>query len=185
MNFKGGLNLRKLETLTLQEVPLEEIISFSKICGSPRIVVLDELTASQFNYVVAYADLLKLVYFMVKGTRKLAIIGTTYLALKIAKNMQVKSQVLHYHKPLVEKVLKSNLATKPNTEKYIVKAYNGNGNKTEPFIDANITSVPCPTLSKYNFRDFKYNVVARNDKNGKIDIQEIKSLRNQYMTSSL
>lgn len=177
--------MKKLETLQLQEVSLEEIISYSKINGSPRITILDELTASQFNYVVAFADLLKLVYFMIKGTRKLAIIGTTYLALKIAKNMQVKCQVIHYHKPLVEQVLKSNLVTKHNTEKYIVKAYDKFGNKTEQFIDTNIPSVPCPTLSAYNFRDFKYNVVARNDKNGEIDIQEIKALRNQYMTSSL
>ena len=177
--------MKKLEILQLQEVSLEEIISYSKINGSPRITILDELTASQFNYVVAFADLLKLVYFMIKGTRKLAIIGTTYLALKIAKNMQVKCQVIHYHKPLSESILKSNLVIKHNTEKYIVKTYDGNGNKIEPFIDTNIPSVPCPTLSAYDFRDFKYNVVARNDKNGKIDIQEIKSLRNQYMTSSL
>lgn len=177
--------MKKLETLQLQEVTLEEIISYSKICGSPRIVILDELTASQFNYVVAYADILKLVYFMIKDTRKIAFIGTTYLALKIAKNMQVRAQVVHYHKPLVEISLKSNLAIKHNTEGYIVKAYDGNGNKIEPFIDTNIASVSCPTLSEYNFRDFKYNVVARNDRNGKVDIQEIKELRKQYMTSSL
>ena len=179
------LKLKKLETLQLQEVPLEEIISYSKICGSPRIVILDELTASQFNYVVAYSDLLKLVYFMIKDTRKIAFIGTTYLALKIAKNMQVKAQVVHYHKPLSESILKSNLAQKHNTEKYIVKAYDKFGNKAEPFIDTNIPNVPCPTLSAYDFRDFKYNVVARNDRNGKIDILEIKELRKQYMTSSL
>lgn len=177
--------MKKLETMQLQEVSLEELISYSKISGSPRIVILDELTASQFNYLVAYADLLKLVYFMVKGTRKIAFIGTTYLALKIAKNMQVKCQVVHYHKPLSESILKSNLVIKHNTEKYIVKAYDKFGNKTDPFIDTNIASVPCPTLSKYNFRDFKYNVVARNDKFGEIDIQEIKALRNQYMKSSL
>lgn len=177
--------MKKLETLQLQEVSLEELISYSKICGSPRIVILDELTASQFNYLVAYADLLKLVYFMVKGTRKIAFIGTTYIALKVAKNMQVKAQVLHYHKPLVEKVLKSNLVIKHNTEKYIVKAYDKFGNKTEPFIETDIPTIPCPTLSAYDFRDFKYNVVARNDKNGEIEIQEIKELRKQYMTSSL
>ena len=177
--------LKKLETLLLQEVPLEEIISFSKISGSPRILILDELTASQFNYVVAYADILKLVYFMIKDTRKIAFIGTTYIALKIAENMQVKCQVMHYHKPLSESGLKSKVVTKHNTEKYIVKAYDKYGNKTEPFIDTNIPSVPCPTLSAYDFRDFKYNVVARKDMNGEINIQEIKSLRNQYMKSSL
>lgn len=177
--------MKKLETLQLQEVPLEEIISYSKISGSPIITILDELTATQFNYVVAYADLLKLVYFMIKGTRKVAIIGTTYIALKIAKNMQVKAQVVHYHKPLRKNVLKQNVATKHNTEGYIVKAYDLNGNKTEPFIDTNIPMVNCDNLSKYEFNDFKYNVVARNNRNDKIDIHEIKELRKQYMTSSL
>lgn len=177
--------MKKLETLQLQEVSLDELISYSKICGSPRITILDELTATQFNYVVAYADLLKLVYFMIKGTRKLAIIGTTYIALKIAKNMQVKAQVVHYHKPLVEISLKSNLATKHNTEKYIVKAYDKFGNKIEPFIDTDIPVVSCDNLNKYEFRDFKYNVVARYNRNGKVDTQEIKALRKQYLASSL
>lgn len=185
MNFRGVLNLRKLETLELQEISLEEIISYSKEKGRPVVTILDELTASQFNYVVAYADLLKLIYFIVKDTRKVAFIGTPYIALKIAKNMQVKAQVVHYHKPIREIGLKSNLERKHNREIYIVKAYDKYGNKTEPFIDTDIPSVSCDNLNKYDFRDFKYNVVARNNKNGKVDILEIKALRKQYLVSSL
>lgn len=177
--------MKKLEILELQEVTLEEIISFSKLKGSPVITIFDELTASQFNYVVAYADLLKLVYFMIKGTRKVAFVGTPYIALKIAKNMQVKSQVMHYYKPLYEIGLKPNLERKHNREKYIVKAYDKFGNKTEAFIDTNVPSVSCNILSKYEFGNFKYNVVARNDKNGKVDIQQIKALRKKYLASSL
>ena len=179
------LNLRKLEELPLEEITLEELISYSKEKGRPVITILDELTASQFNYVVAYADLLKFVYFIVKGTRKVAIIGTPYIALKIAKNMQVKAQVVHYYKPLYEIGLKSNLERKHNRERYVVKAYDGIGNKTEPFIDTDIPNVSCDNLKKYDFRDFKYNVVARNNKNGKVDILEIKELRKQYLVSSL
>jgi len=177
--------LRKLETLELQEISLAEIISYSKEKNRPVITIFDELTASQFNYVVAYADLLKLVYFIVKDTRKVAFIGTPYIALKIAKNMQVKCQIVHYHKPLCEKGLKLNLERKPNTERYVVKAYDKFGNKTEPFIDTDIPSIPCHTLSKYEFHDLKYNVVARNNKNGKVDMFEIKALRKQYLASSL
>ena len=177
--------MRKLETLELQEISLEEIISYSKEKGRPVITIFDELTASQFNYVVAYADLLKLVYFIVKDTRKVAFVGTPYLALKIAKNMQVRCQVVHYHKPLCEIGLKPNLERKPNTERYVVKAYDKFGNKSEPFIDTNISSVSCDNLNKYDFKDLKYNVVARNDKNGKVDIFEIKALRKQYLASSL
>lgn len=175
----------KLEKIELQEITLEEIISYSKLKGSPAITIFDELTASQFNYVVAYADLLKLVYFIVKDTRKVAFMGTPYIAVKIAKNMQVKAQVIHYHKPLYENGLKLNLARKHNTEEYIVKAYDEFGNKVEPFIETDIPSIPCPTLSKYEFHDFKYNVVARHNKNGKVDTKEIKALRKQYLSSSL
>lgn len=177
--------MRKLEELPLQEITLEEIISYSKEKGKPVITIFDELTASQFNYVVAYADLLKLVYFIVKGTRKVAFVGTPYIALKIAKNMQVKAQVMHYYKPLYEIGLKPNLARKPNREKYVVKAYDGNGNKIETFIDTNVPVVSCDNLNKYEFRDFKYNVVARYNRNGKVDTQEIKALRKQYLASSL
>lgn len=175
----------KLEEIELQEITLEEIISYSKLKGSPVITIFDELTASQFNYIVAYADLLKLVYFIVKNTRKVAFVGTPYLALKIAKNMQVKAQAVHYHKPLCEIGLKPKLERKPNTEKYVIKVYDKFGNKTEPFIDTNILSIPCSTLSKYEFHDLKYNVVARYNKNGKVDAQQIKSLRQQYLTSTL
>lgn len=177
--------MKKLEELPLQEISLEEIVSFSKTIGKPVITIFDELTSSQFNYVVAYADLLKLVYFIVKDTRKVAFIGTTYIALKIAKNMQVKCQVMHYHKPIREIGLKSNLKPKHNTNGYIVKAYDGNGNKIEPFIDTNIPVVSCDNLNKYDFRDFTYNVVARYNKNGKVNTQEIKLLRKQYLEISL
>lgn len=177
--------MKKLEELPLQEITLEEIVSYSKLQGSPFITILDELTASQFNYIVAYADLLKLVYFIVKDTRKVAFVGTAYIALKIAKNMQVKAQVVHYYKPLCEISLKSNLKPKRNRERYIIKAYDGNGNKIEPFIETDIPVVNCDNLNKYEFRDLKYNVVARNNKNGKVDTQQIKALRKQYLETSL
>lgn len=77
--------MRKLKALELQEIELQEIISYSKLADSKMVTILDELTASQFNYVVAYADLLKLIYFIVKDTRKVAFVGNVYLAKKIAK----------------------------------------------------------------------------------------------------
>ena len=89
--------MRELKFIELQEISLQEIISYSKLADSKIVTILDELTASQFNYVVAYADLLKLVYFIVKDTKKLAFIGNVYLAKKIAKNIQVKCQVIHLH----------------------------------------------------------------------------------------
>lgn len=173
--------MKKLENLELQEIDLQEIISYSKLENSPIITILDELTASQFNYVVAYADLLKLVYVIVKDTRKVAFLGNVYIALKIAKNMQVKAQVIYYHKLCNKSTLKQNLIRKQDTERYVIKAYDKFGNKAEPFINTDIPSVECSNLSKYDYKDLKYNVVARHNKNNKVDIKEIKALRKQYL----
>ena len=171
----------KLEPIELQEIELNEIISYSKKENSPLITVLDDLTASQFNYVVAYADLLKLVYFMIKDTKKIAFIGNVYIVLKMAKNMQVQAQVMYYYTPTQKNVLKSNVTPKNNRSSYIVKAYDRNGNKTKAFIDTNIQSVNCENLDKYEYHDFKYNVVPRNYNNNKIDIKEIMKLRKEYL----
>ena len=81
--------MTKLEPIELQEIELNEIICYSKKQNSPLITILDELTASQFNYVVAYADLLKLVYFMIKDTKKIAFLGNAYIILKMAKNIRL------------------------------------------------------------------------------------------------
>lgn len=174
----------KFKQINVQEIELQEIISFSKLPNKPIITILDDLTASQFNYLVAYADLLKLVYFIVKGTRKIAIFGKVYIALKIAKNIKVKAQVIYYHKQLPEKGLKTNLKTKHPKEWYVVKAYDANGKITAPFIETNIPNVECKNLSKYKFGNFCYSII-RNDKDGKVDIQELKKLRNQYLLSDL
>lgn len=175
--------MTKLETIELQEIELNEIICYSKKQNSPLITILDELTASQFNYVVAYADLLKLVYFMIKDTKKIAFMGNAYIVLKIAKNIQVKAQVMYYYTPSYKSVLKSNLTPKHNRSAYIVKAYDRNGNKTKAFIDTNIQSVSCDNLDKYEYHDFKYNVVPRNYNNNTIDIKEIMKLRKEYLST--
>lgn len=175
--------MKKLEPIELQEIELNEIISYSKQINKPIITVLDDLTASQFNYVVAYADLLKLIYFMVKDTKKIAFMGNAYIVLKIAKNMQVKAQVMYYYTPTLKSVLKSNLTPNNNRSSYIVKAYDRNGNKTKAFIDTNIQSVNCENLDKYEYHDFKYNVVPRNYNNNKIDIKEIMKLRKEYLST--
>lgn len=175
--------MRELEFIELQEISLQEIISYSKLVDSKIVTILDELTASQFNYVVAYADLLKLVYFIIKDTKKLAFIGNAYLAKKIAKNIQVKCQVIHLHQFDSENVLKQNLIRKQSIEKYIVKAYDKFGNRTASFIDTNVAIIPCTNLSKYDFQNLKYTIIPRHRKNEKVDTQKIKKLRKEYLNS--
>ncbi len=76
--------------IELQEVPIEEFIHISKQMKSPIITITDELSATAFNYVVAVADKLRLVFFIVKGTRKLAFINDFKVAEKICNILQVK-----------------------------------------------------------------------------------------------
>lgn len=175
--------MRKLKALELQEIDLQEIISYSKSADSKIVTILDELTASQFNYVVAYADLLKLIYFVVKDTKKVAFIGNVYLALKIAKNIQVKAQVIYLHQPWHESVLKQDLKRKQDTERYVVKTYDKFGNRTEPFIDTNVAPISCPNLSRYDFQDLKYTIIPRHNQDTKVDTQKIRALRKEYLNN--
>ena len=87
--------MRELEIIELQEIPIEEIVSFSKL-DKPVVTILDDLNYGLFNQMVVWADELKLVYFLVKGTNKVAVIGNQQVALKIAKLLQVKAQVMYY-----------------------------------------------------------------------------------------
>ena len=113
------------------------------------------------------ADELKLVYFIIKGTNKIAVIGNQQVALKIAKLLQVKAQVMYYTLLKPKKILGKVYTPKRNTN-YVVQAFDGNGKPTEIFINTEIEKVDCNTLDKYTFRPYKYYISVRGSKNNKI-----------------
>ena len=129
--------MRELEIIELQEISIEEIVSFSKLDTSPVITILDELNFGLFNEFVVLADELKLVYFLVKGTNKIAVIGTEKVALRIARLLQVKAQVMYYTLLKPKKILGKIYTPKRNSN-YIVQAFDGNGKPTEIFINTEI-----------------------------------------------
>ena len=88
--------MRELEIIELQEIPLEEIISFSKLDTSPVVTILDDLNYGLFNKFVVLVDELKLVFFLVKGTNKVAVIGNEKVALRIARLLEVKAQTMFF-----------------------------------------------------------------------------------------
>ena len=155
--------MEELKYLELQEVEIEEIVSFSKLKDSPTITIIDDLNAGLFNYVVTYADELKLIFFIIKGTNKIAFIGNSNLALKIAQVIQKQAQVIKAF------------------PKYEVSAFNELGEPTEIFIDINLPDVPCDKLMEYKFNDFKYAMKIRGAGNNKVDIQKLKLKRKNYL----
>ncbi len=160
--------MRELEIIELQEIPIEEIISFSKLDTSPVITILDDLNYGLFNQMVVWTDELKLVYFLVQGTKKVAFIGNEKVALKIARLLQVKAQVMYYTLLKPKKILGKIYTPKRNSN-YVVQGFNENGKPIEPFIDTEIEIVDCNTLGKYTFRPYKYYISVRGSKNNKVE----------------
>ena len=172
--------MRVLEIIELQEIPLEEIVSFSKLDTSPVVTILNDLNYGLFNQFVVLADELKLVYFLIKGTKKVAVIGNGKVALKIAKLLQVKAEMIFYSLLKQKKILGKIYTPKRNSN-YVVQAFDGNGKPTEIFIDTEIEKVDCNTLDKYTFRPYKYYISVRGSKNNKIaNLQLLRDKRRNF-----
>ena len=176
--------MRELEIIELQEIPIEEIVSFSKLDTSPVITILDELNFGLFNEFVVLADELKLVYFLVKGTNKVAVIGTEKVALKIARLLQVKAETMFFSLLKPKKILGKIYTPKRDTN-YVVQAFDGNGKPIDPFINTEIPVVDCVNLSKYTFRNYKYYVSVRGSKNNKVkNCQLLRDKRRNFTLTS-
>lgn len=160
--------MKELEIIELQEIPIEEIVSFAQLDTSPAVTILDDLNFGLFNELVVLADELKLVYFIIKGTNKVAVIGNGKVALKIARLLRVRAEIIFFSLLKPKKILGKVYTPKRNTN-YIVQAFDENGKPTDPFIETEIEKVDCNTLSKYTFRPYKYYVSVRGSKNNKIE----------------
>ena len=176
--------MKVLEIIELQEIPIEEIVSFSKLETSPVITILDDLNYGLFNKFIVLADELKLVFFIVKGTNKIAVIGNQRVALKIARLLQVKAQVMYYTLLKPKKILGKIYTPKRDTN-YVVQAFNENGKPIDPFIDTEIEKVDCDTLLKYTFRPYKYYISVRGSKNNKVEnCQLLRDKRRNFTLTS-
>lgn len=160
--------MKELEIIELQEIPIEEIVSFSKLDTSPVVTILDDLNFGLFNKMVVLADELKLVFFLVKGTNKVAVIGNEKVALRIARLLQVKAETMFFSLLKPKKILGKIYTPKRDTN-YVVQAFDGNGKPIDPFINTEIPVVDCVNLSKYTFRPFKYYISVRGSKNNKVE----------------
>ncbi len=173
--------MKELEYLELQEVPMQEIISYSKLSTSPVVTILDDLNYGLFNQLVAWVDLLKIPMFIIKDTYKVAIIGHQKLALNIAKRLQVKCQVM-YNIPLKEKKILGKWHIPQRKSPYVIQAYNEYGRPIAPFIDTDIETTDCKILSKYKFTPFKYAMKIRGTGNNRIEsYEELRRIRKEFL----
>ena len=80
----------------LEEISLEELITFSKKENSPPVVILDELSENEFEHAKTITERLRIKILQVKGTNKIAVIYNKDIALKLARELKKKSQYLFY-----------------------------------------------------------------------------------------
>ncbi len=175
--------MKELEFLELQEVSLQEIISYSKMEHSAFVTILDDLNYGLFNELVVLADQLKFIFFIIKDTRKVAIIGNSSIAEKVARKLQVKYQTMFYRDLRPRKIL-GKIYTPKTDNHFKVKAYNEKGQEIEPFIDTNIETVECTTLSKFKFGGLRYAMKIRGSGNNKIEsLESLKISRRNFLKS--
>ena len=173
--------MKELEFLELQEISLQEIISYSKLPDSLFVTILDDLNYGLFNELVVLADQLKFIFFIIKDTHKVAIIGNSSIAEKVAKMLQVKYQTMFYRDLRPRKIL-GKIYTPKNDNHFKVKAYNEKGQEIAPFINTDIETTNCDTLSRYKFTPFRYAMKIRGRGNNKIEsLESLKISRRNFL----
>lgn len=173
--------MKELEFIELQEIELEEIISYSRLPDNHFVTILDDLNYGLFNQLVVWADQLKLVFFIIKDTHKVAIIANSNIAVKIAQMLQVNFQIMH-NTDLKPRKLLGKIYTPSYNEHYIVKAFDQKGKVIEPFVDTNVEQVECTTLSKYRFGCLRYAMKVRGSGNNKIEnLESVKISRRNFL----
>jgi hypothetical protein len=140
----------------LMEVTTKELISYSKQKEVPTVTIIDDLNLEQLNYVYKIAYRLNLLVVLVKNSRKIAIIGNSKVATKLAQNLKSRSQVMYYdfaRRPsgsitiyALTGYTKNWIILRDNG--YIVKAYNENGEKIEAWINTDIKDIKAKNLNK-------------------------------------
>lgn len=152
----------KMKNLELATITLDEIISYSKQKESPVISIIDEVTETEYKYVVEVSKRLRLLFFRIKNCNKIAFINCSDLVLKLAKELNKKVQIMYYDyskRPRFPISLyamtgytKGWIVTRDNG--YTVKAFDEKGKQIQEWINTNIKEIPTPNLNKYGFKKY-------------------------------
>lgn len=151
------------------ELGLEELISYSKQKESPVISIIDEVTKTEYDYVVEVSKRLRLLFFRIKNSNKIAFINCSDLVLRLAKELKKKVQIMYYDyskRPkipislyAITGICRDWIITRDNG--YIVKAFDEAGNQMQEWINTKIKEIPTPNLNKYGFRKYDVSLSIR------------------------
>lgn len=177
----------------LQKVTLNELISYSKQKEVPPVTIIDDITNEEFDYINEISNRLKLRILLVKNSNKVAIIDNSKIALKLAKNIKKKSQLMYYdfaRRPsgsitiyALTGYTKNWIILRDNG--YIVKAYSEDGNEITPWIETNIKRKVNPrTLNKLHLSIYCVSVYMRGtNHSGNVNI--LKHSRNNFLQDGI
>lgn len=147
----------------LKSISIEELISYSKQKESPTITVIDDIRAENFNYIVQMMERLRLLILRIDGTNQIAFFYCSNIALKIAKVLKKRAQVMYYD--FAKRPKSALMAAIPGYSKgweiirdngYIVKAYDAGEKEIDEWLNTNIEEVPTPNLSNYSFKNYSF-----------------------------
>ena len=176
----------------LEQVSIDELISYSKQKEVPAVTIIDDITKDEFDYVYTIAERLSLFVVLIKDSKKIAIINNSKIARKIAKNLKHKSQVMYYdfaRRPSGSITIYALTGyTKGWTilrdNGYIVKAYDENGDETNQWIDTKIKEINPITLNRFHLSIYGITIGIRGKCNsGNTEI--LKHSRQNYVNDGI
>lgn len=162
-------------------VPIEELISYSKQKEVPAVVIIDDVSNVEFEYIDTISERLKLRPIIVEDTDMIAFIGNSNVSLKIAKDLKKRCQKMFYDyfkRPSGSITIFALTGYTDNwtvlrDNGYIVKAYDREGIETEPWIDTDIKNTESTYLNSLDLSIYKFSVYLR----GKGESRNIEILR--------
>lgn len=175
----------------LENVSLEEVISYSKQKESPKITILDSIIDDEFKEIGELIGRLKLLFLCVAENR-IAFINNVDVALKLAKDYKKKSQVMYQdfaQRPSCSLVSYALTGYTPSwiilrDNGYIVKAYDETGQEMqEPWLNTNIEEVTPSNLYKLGLKNFEISLGIRGVGSSRNSNKEILELSRHHFVN--
>lgn len=155
-----------MDKLDFVQIPLEEIISYTKQKDVPAVTIIADITNKDSKYIDIIASRLKLYVVLVKNKNMVAIIDNALIARKMAKELNKRCQLMYYdfiQKPSGSITIYaltgySDHMVTIQDNGYIVKAFNEQGEEIKPWINTDMPSTESLHLNQLGLSKYKYSV---------------------------